>query len=262
MSKLGVAAALAVVGLALGGCVSTEVARFYPQPNQQAMIRDGHPMLVSRMAKSVVIVKPAGREMRSGARPVYTVGIHNSGARPVTFTVASVEVVQFRNRQKVAVLPVSSYEKLVGEERSRQVAHSIVAGLAVGMNAYGASQAGRGSFYGNGAASYSTPYGPVNARASVSGSYYDPLAAELAQGRAAAQNAAIIGDVVETGQRNMAMLERSVIKDNTLMPGEWYGGNLTFEPPQSVDNEAKTYSISIPVGDEVHVIDISQYAVR
>ncbi len=262
MSKLSAAVTLGLVGLALGGCATTEVARFYPQPNQEAMIRDGHPLLVSRMRGSVVIVKPAARGMQSGQRPVYAVNIHNLGQRPVTFTVASVEVSQFRNRQKIASLPVSSYEQQLGEERNRQIAHTLVAGLAVGLNSYNASQAGRGTFSASGTADYATPYGPVHARASVSGSYRDPLAAELAQGRASAENAAIIGNVVETGQRNMAVLERTVIKDNTLMPGEWYGGSLTFESPRQADNEPKTYSISIPVGDDVHIIDISQTAAR
>jgi len=221
MHRLSLLSTLAFVGIAAGGCVTTEVARFYPQQNQEAMVRDGRPMLVSRMSRSVVIVKPAGRELRSGARPVYTVGIHNSGRPPVTFTVASVAVTQFRNRQRVAVLPVSSYEKLAEEERNRQVAHAVVAGLAVGLNSYSASQAGRGSFYGSGTTNYSTPYGNLRAQGSVSGSFYDPLAAQVAQSRATAENAAIIGNVVETGQRNMAVLEQTVIKDNTLMPGEW-----------------------------------------
>jgi len=35
----------------------------------------------------------------------------------------------------------------------------------------------------------------------------------------------MIAATVETGQRNMAVLEQSVIKDNTLMSGEWYGAS-------------------------------------
>jgi hypothetical protein len=31
----------------------------------------------------------------------------------------------------------------------------------------------------------------------------------------------MVAATVETGQRNMATLEQAVIKDNTLMPGEW-----------------------------------------
>jgi len=49
----------------------------------------------------------------------------------------------------------------------------------------------------------------------------------IAQNDAAVQNEAMIAATVETGQRNMAALEQAVIKDNTLMPGEWYGGSST-----------------------------------
>jgi hypothetical protein len=54
---------------------------------------------------------------------------------------------------------------------------------------------------------------------------------------------------VETGQRNMAALEQPVIKDNTLMPGEWYGGQLHLAPPTDQGGGPKTYSIVwVPTG--------------
>jgi hypothetical protein len=53
----------------------------------------------------------------------------------------------------------------------------------------------------------------------------------IAQNNAAVQNEAMISATIETGQRNMAVLEQAVIKDNTLMPGEWYGGQLHLAPP-------------------------------
>lgn len=31
----------------------------------------------------------------------------------------------------------------------------------------------------------------------------------------------MINDVVEAGKQNLANLEQGVVKDNTLMPGEW-----------------------------------------
>jgi hypothetical protein len=75
---------------------------------------------------------------------------------------------------------------------------------------------------------------------------------------AAYQNEAMIAATVETGQRNMAVLEQSVIKDNTLMPGEWYGGQLHLAPPTDQGGGPKTYTIVITVGTERHVIDVSQ----
>jgi hypothetical protein len=55
----------------------------------------------------------------------------------------------------------------------------------------------------------------------------------------------------------LANLEHSVIKDDTLMPGEWYGGTLNIQPLVS-QNGRKTYTISIMVGSDRHEITIVQ----
>jgi hypothetical protein len=65
----------------------------------------------------------------------------------------------------------------------------------------------------------------------------------------------MIAATVERGQQNLAILEQSIIKSNTLLPGEWYGGKLVFEPP---DGDQKSYRLLIPVGPDVHEIDIAQ----
>jgi hypothetical protein len=49
-----------------------------------------------------------------------------------------------------------------------------------------------------------------------------------------------------------------VIKDNTLMPGEWYGGKQSLAPPAEQDARQETYTIVITVGPDRHVIDIAQ----
>ena len=57
----------------------------------------------------------------------------------------------------------------------------------------------------------------------------------------------------------MAMLEQSVIKDNTLMPGEWYGGQLHLAPPVDGSSSAsKNYVLTLQVGSDRHVVDVSQ----
>jgi hypothetical protein len=82
----------------------------------------------------------------------------------------------------------------------------------------------------------------------------------MAQNNAAVQNEAMFAATVETGQRNMAMLEQSVIKDNTLMPGEWYGGQLHLAPPTDQAGGQKTYTIIITVGNDRHVVEVAQGA--
>ncbi len=72
----------------------------------------------------------------------------------------------------------------------------------------------------------------LGARASSRGSrsLYSSTAAVIAQNNAAVQNDAMISAMSKRARRNMATLEQSVVKDNTLMPVEWYGGQLHLAP--------------------------------
>jgi hypothetical protein len=240
MRNLGIVALCA----ALGGCVSNgeTVAFRASNPQQQSMMRDGQPALVSRQKSSLVLVRPASRQLKANGRPVFVVGINNFSKGPVDFRVSQVEAVQHVGASDYE-MQIVTYEMLVQEEKNRQVAAAIFTGLAGAANAYSASQAGRGS--------YTTPGGRT-------GTFYSPTAAVIAQNNAAAQNEAMFAATVETGQRNMAVLEQSVIKDNTLMPGEWYGGQLHLAPPTDQAAGPKTYTIIISVGGDRHVVEVSQ----
>jgi hypothetical protein len=231
---------------ALGGCVTaSETISFRASnPQQQAMMRDGQPALVSRQKNSLVLIRPASRQLQANGRPVFVVGINNLGKQPIDFVVSQVEAVQHANGSDFE-MKVVTYEMLVQEEKNRQIAAAILTGVAAAGNAYSASQAGYGS--------YTTPSGRT-------GTFYSPTANAIAQNNAAIQNEAMISATVENGQRNMAVLEQSVIKDNTLMPGEWYGGQLHLAPPVDQGGAQKTYTIVITVGGDRHVIDIAQGA--
>jgi hypothetical protein len=171
------------------------------------------------------------------------VGINNIGRTPIDFRVDQIQVSQIVNGQEYP-MQVVTYDMLVQEEKNRQVAAAILTGVAAAANSYSASRAGYGS--------YTTPRGHV-------GTFYSPTAAAIAQGNAAAENDAMISATIERGQANMAALERSVIKDNTLMPGEWYGGQLHLSPPvDPASGHTKSYSIVITVGADRHVIDVAQ----
>jgi hypothetical protein len=242
--KIGWLAALGAA-LALAGCVTggEKVAFHATNPNQQSMMRDGQPALVSRQKNSIVLVKPAARQLQAGGRPVFVVGINNIGKTPIDFRVDQIQVSQLVAGQEYP-MQVVSYEMLAREEKNRQVAAAILAGVAAGANAYGASRAGYGS--------YTTPSGRT-------GTFYSPTAAVIAQSNAAAQNDAMISATIEQGQANMAALERGVIKDNTLMPGEWYGGQLYLSPPTNPPSgNTKSYSIVIMIGADRHVIEVAQ----
>jgi len=238
---------LAALGAALmlAGCVTggERVAFHATGPNQQSMVRDGRPALASRQKNSIVLVGPAARELQAGGRPVFVVGINNIGKTPIDFRMDQIQVSQIVGGQEYP-MRVVTYEMLAQEEKNRQVAAAIFAGVAAGANAYGASRAGYGS--------YTTPSGRT-------GTFYSPTAAVIAQNNAAIQNEAMISATIEQGRANMAALERGVIKDNTLMPGEWYGGQLHLSPPVNPPSgNTKSYTIVITIGTDRHVIEVAQ----
>src|ERR1700737_2998506 len=84
---------IVALGAALSGCVTNnETVQFRTSnPQQQAMMRDGQPALVARQKSSVVLVRPASRQLQANGRPVFVIGINNFGKVPVDFRVAQVE---------------------------------------------------------------------------------------------------------------------------------------------------------------------------
>lgn len=245
--------AVSMLAFSLAGCVSTEVAKFQPKgAGQSAIVRDGRPALVSKRKNSVVLVSPLGREMRSGSRPVYVLAVTNLSGQPLDLKVGNIRVTQKRGDQ-IEALQVIGYDQLVSEERTRQVVGAILVGLAAGANAAAAANAGHGTSYSTVSAGGRT--------ATVQTTFYSPTAAAVAQANAVAQNDAMIANTVEVGRQNMAALEREVVKDHSVMPGEWYGGQLHFSPPtQPTDGSPKTYSILVPIGADVHEIEVVQGA--
>ncbi len=247
MRRLSVLALAAICG----GCVTTEAVNFRPSAGQQGLVRDGNPAIVSRAKTSLVIVKPASRGFQAGARPIYVVGINNLASAPIEFRMANVAVTQVVDQQAVA-LKVMRFEELAQEERNRQIMRAVVVGVAAGANAAAAANAGRYS-------STSTVHGPRGTY-NVTTTGYSPTAAAIAQSNAAAQNDAMISTTIEQGQRNMAALEGTVLKDNTLLPGEWYGGALHIAPLVSTSEAAKSYTITIQIGADRHDILVTQGA--
>src|SRR6266436_10205471 len=92
MRNLGIVALCAALG---GGVSNGETVSFRASsPQQQALMRDGQPALVSRQKNSLVLVRPAARQLQANGRPVFVVGINNFSRGPIEFRVAQVEANQ------------------------------------------------------------------------------------------------------------------------------------------------------------------------
>lgn len=172
--------------------------------------------------------------------------MYNLTGAPLEFRVANIVATQVIEQQ-VARLHVYTYEELVEEERRRQMAAAVLTVMGATANAVSASYAGR---Y-NSTTTVTTPRGTYTATTTG----YSPTANAIARANAAAENEAMISATIERGQHNLAVLETSVIKDNTLFPGEWYGGQLHLQAPTTGDR-GKTYSITVMVGSDRHEIEV------
>jgi hypothetical protein len=237
----------------VGACNTIEPVQFTPSLNQSAIVRDGVPAIVSRRSNSIVMVSPAKRGEPANGRLNFVVAINNVTKQPVDFHVADISASQINSDGTLTALIIIPYQQLVTEENTRQVAAALLTGVAAGANAYSAAYAG----YGEANGTVYTPNGP----ASFTSTYYDPGAAAAAQANASAENDAMIANTIETGQRNLAMLERTVLKDNTIMPGEWVGGQVHISPPYS-GGASKHYMIDVEVAGDEHKIDIVQGATQ
>jgi hypothetical protein len=201
------------------------------------------------------MIRPASRQVAAGDRPVFVVGIHNLTDRPIDFRLADVAVMQAVGMAATPI-KVLSYEDLVAEERTRQVMTAMLVGAAAGLNVAAATHAG----YNYSTRTVSTASG-VRTYHTTS---YSSYRVRSAQNRAMRENAKLIDAAIADGQDTLARLERDVLKDNTLMPGEWYGGTLHLQPPTDAESGPgpKTYSIAMMVGRDHHEIGVVQGAAR
>ena len=236
-----------VIALLLAACARVEVATFQPAQGQQTLVRDGVPVIYSRQRQSLVLVRPALRQFRAGKRPTYVLALYNLTNQPLQFAVANLHVAQVQDGQ-AKYLKVYTYDELVNEEHTRQAIQGLALGLAAAGNSMSAASAG----HYNATATVSGP----NGFSTVNVHGYDPTAAAVAQNQAAAQNEAMISTTVETGQRNLVNLEQTVIKDDALLPGEWYGGTMQFDAPSG--SAAKNCNITVQIGDDTHQISVIQ----
>jgi hypothetical protein len=240
--------------LALSACMQ-ETVRFQAKPTQQSMVRDGQPALISQKQNSLVMIRPAFRRFASGDRPVFVVAVRNLTKAPLDFSMRNIAVTQVAG---AATLPmkVFSYEDLVAEEETRQVFAAILVGAAAGANAAVASQAG----YRTRTTTVHAPGASYSYRTAT----YSPSAAIAAQKRATRQSQRLIDAAIKDGNANLAALEREVIKDNTLLPGEWYGGTLHVAAPAEAEGAsgAKSYAIAMTIGPDRHEIDVVQEGVK
>jgi hypothetical protein len=243
---------IAVLCGVLSGCGSSQKIMLAPAPGQQALVRDGSPALVSQK-KHLVMLRANDRLVKTGSRPAFTLVVRNLGDRAETLYETGITAGQVVAGKQVAVR-VYRYDELVNEEESRQAWAAFGTALSAAGRSMSAANSG-----------YTTTTGSVNAYGAGGTAYgtysattYDPLRAQLAQQAANAQTADDVAALRAEGEQNLNRLQQTMLKDNTVLPGEWYGGSIVVAPAGQADDGSSSYSIVVDFAGEQHTFAISQ----
>lgn len=240
------AVALTAAAALLTGCQTTSKYSFAPTPQQQVVVRDGRDAIISSKPTSTVMLTPISRKMGAMQRPRLVAVLENRGQQPETFRLAGVEAFDVKTGQQLKVYTV---DDLQAEAQAEAVASAIILGAAgVAAGAAMARTAGTSTGYGT----VRTPYGA----SSYTWRTYNPAAAQAAQAAGAAAGGAAAATALASGQRNVQELEGVMLKDQTLMPGEAYGGAIEFALGNA-DSMNRAYLLRVPVGADVHEIMVT-----
>lgn len=247
----------------LSGCASNARISLNAAPNQESLTRDGVPALLSKQ-KHVVMLRPASAVIRSSGRPAFVVAVYNPTKAPIELRVAGISARQIDAKSQAVAVHVYTYEELTAEVERKQRWATFAAALGGAANAMAAANAGytytSGNYYGSSHGTYS---GDLNGsytgstRGTYSATTYDPARAYAAQQMASAETAANFAAIQANGQRALDELQNAILKDNTVMPGEWIGGVVVLDSPIEA-NGAANYSIDVRIGSEVHTFAVNQ----
>jgi hypothetical protein len=247
---------LSVAVVFLSACATNDRVSLVAEPNQQALTRNGVPALISKK-KHLVMLRPSGTTMRSGARPSFVVAIRNMSSAPLELRTADLRAELVTGKAKNMAMRIHSYEQLVEEAEDEQKTRLVIAALGGVANSMSAANAGyvrttgsyTGSTYGASPGSFSGSY---------SATTYDPYRAQAAQRAASAETATNMEAIQAEGEHNLAVLESTILKDHTLLPGEWFGGAIVLDAPQKSEAGRAEYLVTIPLTGDEHTFRVAQ----
>lgn len=229
-----------------------DIVSLTPIANQQAITRDGVPALVSTK-RNVVFLRPVAPQQGSNERPRFVVALLNRGKAPATFHVADINVQSTQPRKaKVKVYTHAELTQEVEEQRNAALFVSALSGVA---GAISASQAGY--THTTGSITASSPYG--TAYGTYSGTTYNPALAQAAANANAQNTAANMSMIEGQAQRMLSQLQATIIKDHTLMPGEWHGGVIVLGVPEKQTSGVADYVITLTFDGEEHSFNVNQH---
>ena len=233
--------------LGLQGCITNSVIKSSPSEGQKAVFIDGRDVLISTKRNSVSI-GPVANTLETSGRGEFIVAVKNGTRHDILFSTNHITAHTVENDQSRA-LKVFSHDELVKEEKERQVWAAIAAGISGAADSYSASSAGY---------SYSTPYSYGNNiyTPALSTPTYNYSAAEAARQEASARSETRFARLETEGRANLMSLS-TVLKKQTIFPGETHGGIVVVELPEPSD-QLKEIFFNVNVDGEIHEFKFTQ----
>lgn len=279
-----------VAAFATSGCSTNVKLTPQQSDGQKVVYQDGRQVLISEK-DNVVTLAPSASVFIHSKQAKFVVAVKNQGDSDFVFSTnnisAGFEVIQIpepQGNQQTALasfnfselfgistaeastpeptepltplepivtherLTVFSYQDLMQAERDRQSAAAFAAALGGIGRSMQASQAGysyNSGTYGGYGSGYGSSYG------SYSGYSYDPAKAQAAQNAARSETDADFARIKAEGAQNTAELNRTILKMQTVTPGQWYGGSIIVQMPKPQD-KAVPVNVVVNLGGERH----------
>lgn len=227
----------------------TDLVQLTPASGQQSIVRDGVPSLISE-ERHVVMLRPVAHVQGSNARPRFVIAALNRAKQPVTITTSDIIASRSVGAKRFAIR-VYRYDELVKEaedEKNAKLTLAVLSGVAGAMSAANAGYTQTsGSVYGNNAY-----YGSYNATT------YNPALAQMAADENADRMADNVAGIQASGDAQLSMLQGTILKDHTLMPGEWHGGVIVLDVPEKDSANRAEYVIDVRIEGETHTFQVTQ----
>jgi len=240
----------------LTGCATYGQLTTLVGPEQQAIFRDGKNTLLSSKLHTVT-VSLGSEKIGTNSRADFIVSVRNGSDKNIVFSTENISAsLENAAADKSTDLHVFSYAELVQEAKNLMALRALSASLQDLAASVNTANAGYTNTTGTYYVSTSPGYGP-STFGTYSATTYDYVAAQAAQNAARAESEARHARVLAEGEAQLRTLETTLLKKQTVFPGEWYGGHIKVEM-RPVGDAASIIVLKVNLDGEVHTFRFKQ----
>jgi len=237
--------------LVLQGCATNLTISPFVLEDQASFYKDGAKIVISPQ-KNLVVARVLKERITSLERMTFIIMVENTTHTPFDFSTENISVSLDGNSLKVF-----SYEELVAEVEAQRRSMALAAALGAVSRQMQVNQAGQQYHQGTINTNYYNPYGyRGQSTGTYSGYTYDPnatLQAQLASNAQTARDAEMIKGHAET---QLAELNNTMLKKETVFPGCCTGGYIkTSPPPMPITDKSRVLVQVMISSDETHCFE-------